>query len=59
MTLPAKQGKDGDSERKESQDDTWKCQAKRREAVKKKEQDQAPGSDGIGHSHFHSPLEFM
>jgi hypothetical protein len=57
MFLPADQGKYGNAEGKQSQDDAWKRQAKRLESKQKKEQDQTPGGNRIGHSHFHSPLE--
>jgi hypothetical protein len=56
MFLPADQTKYGHAEGKESHDDSWDCQTERGQAIEKKEQNQAPGSNRTWHSHFHSPL---
>lgn len=44
--------KDGNAECEESQDDSRDRQAQRRQTVEQKEQDQTPGSNRAGHSHF-------
>jgi hypothetical protein len=54
--LPSNQGKDSNAKRQQCQKNGWYSQAKRLQAIEKKEQDQTPGSDRAGHSHFHSPL---
>ena len=43
--LPTDQGKDGDAEGKQRQEDAWYCQAKRLQTVQKEEQDQTPGGN--------------
>jgi hypothetical protein len=55
MYLPADQGKDCDAKCQDTYEGTWNCH-KVRQAKEKKEQDQTPRSDRVGHSHFHSPL---
>jgi hypothetical protein len=54
--LPADQAKYGHAEGKQSHNDSWDCEAKLGQAIEKKEQNQAPGSNRTRHSHFHSPL---
>jgi hypothetical protein len=55
--LSANQRKDSDTQGEQSQDNGRERETQGRKSIQKKEQDQTPGRDGIGHSHFHSPLE--
>jgi hypothetical protein len=56
MELPADQGKNGDAESQNPDQDGWNPWYECRESIQQEEQDQTPGGDRIGHIHCHSPL---
>jgi hypothetical protein len=55
--LPADQSKYGNAECKKSQNDGWNGKSKNLETIQQKEQDQTPGGNRAGHSHFYSPIK--